>query len=79
MTYAINRDGQTIWREGANAGELARVAQIDTQLEALEWKRATLTNERRLLINRACQRQRYNVRKNSSASREKAIDVSHAS
>jgi hypothetical protein len=78
MTYAINRDGQTIWREGAKADELARVAQIDTQLESLEWKRAALTNERRLVINRACQRQRYQTKKNA-VSHEKAVDVSHSS
>lgn len=78
MTYAISRNGQTIWREGANAVEIARVAQIDNQLKSLEWKRAALTNERRILINRACQRARYQTKKNA-LSRENAIDYSHAS
>jgi hypothetical protein len=76
MTYAINRNRDTIWREGANDAETGRVEVIDHELSVIERKRAALTNERRLLINRACQRRRYETKKNS-VSHEKDVDVSH--
>ena len=66
-TYSINRDGATIWRQGATLDELARVREVDAMLQQIEAHRAILVGERHSIISRACSRGRYAAAKKIAA------------
>lgn len=53
-----------IWRAGATADELAKIEALDKEMAALRERSAAISFERQRIANRACQRARYQRRKN---------------
>lgn len=64
--YRRPANGATLWRQGANAWEVAEVGAIDERIGELETERSLLTRERAMITHRACQRARKRLMRGSA-------------